>query len=77
MMIGYLASHVGTGIPKEDNNYLLCLFCLVPVSSHRRIQESHTRNEAREIVREALGPGMLEILISSVLSKTLGTVYLS
>ena len=57
-MIGYLASHVGTGIPKEDNNYLLCLFCLVPVSSHRRIQESHTRNEAREIVREALGPGM-------------------
>jgi len=57
-MIGYLASHVGTGIPKEDNNYLLCLFCLVLVSSHRRIQESHTRNEAREIVREALGPGM-------------------
>jgi hypothetical protein len=60
MMIGYLASHVGTGIPKEDNNYLLCLFCLVPVSSHRRIQ--HTRNEAREIVWEALGPGMRPML---------------
>lgn len=48
-MIGYLASHVGTGIPKEDNNYLLCLFCLVPVSSHRRTRDcaggAWTRNE--------------------------------
>jgi hypothetical protein len=63
-MIGYyLTSPVGTGVEgsfQRKNHFLFCICCLVPVSSNPRIQpwESHTRNEAREIVREALGPGM-------------------
>jgi hypothetical protein len=33
-MIGYLASYVGTGIPKEEVHFLFCLCCPVLVSSY-------------------------------------------